>query len=179
MDTIDAIKSRRSIRKYKQLPVDRGLLKAVIWDASKAPPPFSGQRPWVFNVIEGPERISSYGRRAKQFAKEHRTEGPGWDWVDRADFEVFWNAPVLIIISGRVEDCCRAGQNLMLSAHARGLGTCWVGSPMLWLRDAETQKELRIPEGFEPVSAFCVGYPEQVPPPPKVEPPLIVWLDPN
>src|SRR5690348_13925908 len=114
MDTLDAIQSRRSIRNYKQLPEGRGLLEAIVSDAAKAPPPFSGQRPWVFNVIEGPERISSYGRRGRQFAKEHRTEGPEWDWVDRADFEVFWNAPVLIIISGRVEDCCRAGQNLML-----------------------------------------------------------------
>ena len=176
MDAIEAIQSRRSIRQYKNSVPERSLIEAIILDAAKAPPPFSGQRPWVFNVIEGRDRISHYALRAKQFAKEHRPEGPGWEWVDRLDnFEVFWNAPVLIIISGRVEDCCRAGQNLMLSAHARGLGTCWVGAPMLWLRDTETQKELRIPSGFAPVSAFCLGYPDEAPAPPKVEPPHIIW----
>ena len=42
----------------------------------------------------------------------------------------------------------------MLSAHARGLGSCWVGAPMLWLRRAETRKELGIAEAFEPFAAF-------------------------
>ena len=67
---------------------------------------------------------------------------PVADWLDRPGFKIFWDAPVVIIISGPVGDCCRAGQNLMLSAHARGLGTCWVGSPMLWLSTPEVRAEL-------------------------------------
>ena len=63
----------------------------------------------------------------------------------------------------------------MLSAHARGLGTCWVGSPMLWLKNPATKAELQIPNGLEPVSALCLGYPKTVPEaPPRVRP-TIVW----
>ena len=43
MDVIDAIHSRRSIRSYQSNLVDRGLIDSVIWDASQAPPPFSGR----------------------------------------------------------------------------------------------------------------------------------------
>jgi nitroreductase len=62
MDVIDAIHSRRSIRSYQSNLVDRDLIDSVIWDAAQAPPPFSGQVPWTFNVIEGVERIAALGR---------------------------------------------------------------------------------------------------------------------
>ena len=69
----------------------------------------------------------------------------------------------------------RAGQNLMLSAHARGLGTCWVGSPMLWLTTSEVRAELAIPSGLTPVSVFCLGYPAEVPEATVRERPRIFW----
>ena len=51
MDVIDAIHSRRSIRSYQSNLVDRGLIDSVIWDASQAPPPFSGQVFFTFNFF--------------------------------------------------------------------------------------------------------------------------------
>jgi nitroreductase len=175
MDTIEAIRTRRSIRSYKITPVGRDLVESIVQDAAYAPPPFSGQMPWTFNVVEGVDRIATYGERAKRYTQEHRADEPGWDWLDRTDFKIFWDAPVLVVISGRAEDCCRAGQNLMLSAHARGLGTCWVGSPMLWLRTAEAKAELGIPESLTPVSALCLGYAETVPVAPVRAQPTIIW----
>jgi nitroreductase len=64
----------------------------------------------------------------------------------------------------------------MLSAHARGLGSCWVGAPMLWLRSPETRKELGIAEAFEPFAAFALGYAVSVPPLRPRERPEIVWV---
>src|SRR5579864_3551846 len=119
MDAIEAIRTRRSIRDYQQRRVERELVEEIILDAAHAPPPFSGQVPWTFTAIEGSDRIAALGARAKAYAEDHHPAEPGWDWAHRPDFNVFWNAPVVVIISGRVEDCCRAGQNLMLSAHAR------------------------------------------------------------
>jgi nitroreductase len=155
--------------------VGRELVESIILDAACAPPPFSGQVPWTFNVIEGVERIATYGERARRYAQERRSKEAGWSWLDRADFKIFWDAPVLIVISGPIEDCCRAGQNLMLAAHARGLGTCWVGSPMLWLSTAEAKVELGIPENSTPVSALCLGYAETVPATPAPARPTIIW----
>lgn len=175
MDVIEAIHTRRSVRAYSSRPVERELIEHVIWDAAQAPPPLSGQVPWTFNVILGTERISAYGDRALRYARDNHPDEPGWDWTERPEFKVFWGAPAVIIISGRVEDCCRAGQNLMLSAHARGLGTCWVGSPLLWLRTAHVRTELEIPPDRTPASVLCLGYPEIIPAAAPRERPTIIW----
>jgi hypothetical protein len=155
----------------------RELIEQVIWDAAQAPPPFSGQLPWTFNVVQGVERISAYGDEALQYARDNRPDETGWEWTDRPEFEVFWAAPAIVIISGQPEDCCRAGQNLMLSAHARGLGTCWVGSPLLWLRTEPAKAKLKIPPGLIPVSALCLGYPAAIPEAPPRNRPRIIWLE--
>jgi nitroreductase len=173
MDVIAAIHGRRSVRSYDRRPVPRDLIESVIWDAAQTPPPFRGQVPWAFNVIEGVARIATYGARAMDYAREHRPEGPGWNWIERPGFKIFWDAPVVIIISGPVGDCSRAGQTLMLSAHARGLGTCWVGSPMLWITTSEVRAELDI--SLAPVAVICVGYPAAVPEAVPRERPRIIW----
>jgi nitroreductase len=173
MDVIAAIHGRRSVRSYEPKPVPRDLIEDVIWDAAQSPPPFRGQLPWAFNVIEGVERIAALGARAMDYAKKHRPDEPGWDWVDRPGFKIFWDAPAVIIISGPAGDCCRAGQTLMLSAYARGLGTCWVGSPMLWLNTSEVRAELNIP--LTPVAVFCVGYVAAAPEAVTHEKPRIIW----
>jgi nitroreductase len=176
MDVIDAIHSRRSIRSYQSNPVDRDLIESVIWDAAQAPPPFSGQVPWTFNVIEGVERIAALGARAMDHARATRPNSASRLWLDRPGFQIFWNAPVLILISGELEDCCRAAQNLMLSAHARGLGTCWVGSPLLWLRTEEVKAELQVPAVLTPNVAMCLGYANAVPPTSERERPQVIWV---
>jgi nitroreductase len=175
MDVIAAIYGRRSVRSYEPRPVARNLIESVILDAAQAPPPFRGQNPLAFTVVQGVERIAAYGKRAMDYARDHRPDGPGWDWLDRPHFKIFWDAPVVIIISGPVGDCNRAGQNLMLSAYARGLGTCWVGSPMLWLNTPEARAELRIPADLTPVAVLCLGYPAAVPDPIVRERPRIAW----
>jgi nitroreductase len=175
MDVIEAIHGRRSVRSYAPKPVERDLIENLILDAAQAPPPFRGQISWAFNVVQGVQRIAAYGERAMDYARNHHPGGSGWDWLERSDFKIFWDAPVLIIISGPVGDCCRAGQNLMLSAHARGLGTCWVGSPMLWLNTSEIKAELAIPAALAPNAVLCLGYPTEAPEAVFRERPTIIW----
>lgn len=177
MDVIEAIHGRRSVRSYGPKPVERSLIESVILDAAQAPPPVRGQKPLAFNVVQGVERIAAYGARAMEYARNHRPAGPGWDWIERPGFKIFWDAPVLIVISGPVGECNRAGQNLMLSAHARGLGTCWVGSPMLWLSTPEVRAELRMPVDLTPVAVLCLGYPAALPESVVRERPIIAWGD--
>lgn len=168
---IEAIHGRRSIRAYLPRVIERALLEDVLWAAAQAPtPPVSGENPWAFCVIEGVDRLASYGARAKQYAREHQPDGgPRSSWPDQPDFKVFWDAPALVLICGRsgnVEmafDCCRAGQNLMLAAHALGLGSCWVGAPIPWLSSSGVAEELGIPAGFAPVAALVLGYPAETP----------------
>jgi nitroreductase len=170
MNTIEAIHGRRSIRNYLPDPVDRAVIEDILWDAAQAPsPPVSGATPWIFCVIEGVERLAGYGRRARRHAQQHPPAGEPWTWPDRPEFEVFWNAPVLVLICASAHhvetsfDCCRAGQNLMLSAHARGLGTCWIGAPIPWLTSPGVADALRVPAGFTPLVAMLLGHPAEVP----------------
>ncbi len=184
MDVINAIHTRRSVRAYRPDPVDRELIRDLLWAAVQAPsPPVSGDTPWSIAVVEGVERIADYGVRAMEFAREHQPPGRPWTWTEKPGFKVFWDAPVLALISaksGNSEtpyDCCRAGQNLMLAVHARGLGSCWVGAPMPWLKSPGVGAELGLPSGFDPVVAIVLGYPAETPvgnPRPR---PAIIWCN--
>lgn len=182
MDTIEAIHGRRSIRDYLPTAVDQSLIDAIINDAAQAPwTPISAPEPWVFSVVRGRQRIADYGVRALQYARDNRPS-EGYGWTENPHFSVFYNAPVVIIISGKVgnplalEECTRAGQILSISAVARGLGTCWVGSPMLWLGDPDVQAELCIPQGIAPHAVFTLGYPAVVPDRPAMIAPRTNWL---
>jgi nitroreductase len=175
MDVIAAIHGRRSVRSYQPTPVPRELIEVIISDAAQAPPPFRGTVPWAFNVIEGVERIAGYGARAMDYARAHRPDKSGSNWLDRPGFKIFWDAPAVIVISGPADDCARAGQNLMLSAHARGLATCWVGSPMLWIGTPEVRAELKIAANLTPVAVFCVGYAAAAPETVVHETPAVIW----
>lgn len=186
MDVFEVIHSRRSIRSYRPDAVDRDLIEALLYAAVQAPtPPVSGATPWALCVIEGRERLASYGARAKQYAHDHQPEGNPWTWAERPDFKVFWDAPVLVVFCARTGnpetpfDCCRAAQNLMLAAHARSLGSCWVGAPLPWLNSPGVALELGLPSGFEPVVAMVLGHPAEQPlgnPRPR---PTITWCEPK
>jgi nitroreductase len=127
------------------------------------------------------EKVASCGAQAKAYALLHRPAEAGYTWVDRPDFLAFHNAPVVVIVSGAKgnsqahAECCRAGQNLMISAQARGLGTCWVGAPMLWLGSAEVQAELGVSDAYEPHAVFTLGWPATIPPGNPRERPPITW----
>jgi len=182
MNVIEAIHGRRSVRAYRVEPLARTLIDDLIWAAAQAPtPPISGDHAWAFCVIEGRDRVAAYGLRAKQYAREHQPADRPWTWTERPGFEVFWGAPAVVVICaarGNPEapfDCCRAGQNLVLAAHARGLGSCWVGAPMPWLNSAGVAEELGLPSGFEPSVAVILGHPGEQPVGEPRARPTVTW----
>jgi len=183
MDPIECMHGRRSIRAYSPEPVPRELLEDILWAAVQAPtPPVSGNEAWALCLIEGRERLQGYGERARLYAFEHQPPEKPWEWTVRPGFQVFWGAPALALLCARIGnaeapfDCCRAGQNLLLAAHAKGLGACWVGAPMPWLSDPQTQQELGIPAGFAPAVAIILGHPAERPAGSPRPRPAVRWL---
>ena len=184
MDVFEAIHSRRSIRRYRPDALPRALIEELLFAAVQAPtPPVSGDAPWALCVVEGVERLAAFGERAKTWAREHQPAPHAWGWTERPDFKVFWDAPALVLFCARRGnpetplDCCRAAQNLMLAAHARGVGSCWVGAPMPWLASTGVAAELGLPAGFDASVAIVLGVPDEAPtgsPRPK---PVIRWCD--
>ena len=117
MDVFEAIKGRRSIRRYTKDPVSLDLVEKIL-DAGRWAPSASDRQPWSFIIIKDKE--------VKRKVAEASTYG-----------KFLADAPLGIVVvidpqlsprSGGVEDGVIATQNMLLAAHALGLGTCWIGS---------------------------------------------------
>ncbi len=183
MDAIDAIRTRRSIRHFDARSIDREHIELLLADASHAPwTPISAPRPWAFTVIEGREQVADFGARALAYARAHRPRREGYNWLDDPDFSVFHGAPAVVLISGKqanptaLEECTRAGMLLLVAAHARGLGGCWVGSPNIWLAEPAHWRELQTPVGYAPMATIALGYAASIPPAPRPFALSINWL---
>ena len=85
------------------------------------------------------------------------------------------DAPLAIVVCGDerlerykgfwVQDCSAATQNLLLAAHAVGLGAVWLGVYPVQQRVAKTQDLLGLPEGVIPLAIIAVGHPAERKPP--------------
>jgi nitroreductase len=96
--------------------------------------------------------------------------------------DIFYNAPVIIIIFGNknipstVIDCSMAAQNMMLAAHSKGIGSCYIGNVIPALMDEKILKELGAPAGYKAVAPMIFGYPKgRTIMPERIEP-EIKWL---
>lgn len=156
MDVFQAIKGRRSIRSYRSDPVPDDILDKVL-DAARWAPSAGNCQPWEFIVITDHE-----------IKRNLRDAALGQSFVEEA--------PVVIVAcanemrSARVYgdrgrrfyclvDAAAAVQNMLLAAHALGLGTCWVGA----FDDAMVVKILGLPSGVRPVAIVPLGYPDEAP----------------
>jgi len=90
-----------------------------------------------------------------------------------------WKLGIVIALGAglwAVADCSLAAENLMLAAHAAGLGTCWIGFAQGWLGTPEGKSALKLPETDIPIAPIIVGHPKSVPPAVSRKPPRIDWI---
>ena len=155
METLEAISTRRSIRQYQDKPVPEELVEKLLAAAMSAPSARNAQ-PWQFVVIT--ERgilrqvpaIMPYAPMAA-------------------------HAPLAVLVCGDlglelsagywVVDCAAAVQNLLLAAHALGLGAVWTGVYPRQERMAGLHRLLRLPDQVLAHSLIVLGYPAEQPPP--------------
>lgn len=187
MELLHAIYHRRAIRQYTDVPVHPAMIHDLLKAAVQAPSAVN-QQPWAFAVIRGRERLDRYSERAKahllailpQLLVLHQRA----DALASKEYNIFHHADTLIAICAGpaphhpAEDCLLAAENLMLAAHAMGLGTCPIGFARPWFNLPEVKAELGIPDEFAIVMPLVVGWPAVVPPPPpRHEPNIICWID--
>ena len=83
----------------------------------------------------------------------------------KPEFNIFYNAPALVIIYGdtsshwRDYDCTMVAYNLMLLAEEDGLGSCWIGFAHRIFDMEEIKRELKVPEEYSLVAPIIVGHP--------------------
>jgi len=184
MNVFAAIYGRRAIRDFEGRTPGRGLLTDVVTDAVQAPSSVNRQA-WAFTILTDRARLEEAAREAKAHALANmpaQTPDELRRFLADPDFHIFYNAPALIVISATLpdpmvaEDCCLAAQTLMLSAYARGLGTCWIGFAEGWIRSEEGKRRLGIPAGHIPVAPLIVGHPRERPAPTGRKAPVIDWI---
>jgi nitroreductase len=182
--------SRRSVRKFSGRAVEREQLLRVL-EAARWAPSNHNRQPWKFIVWEDRNQISRLAEAlgsdlsAKLKTLPEVASGYTAEFARYATF--FAGAPVLItvlhkrpisisaallqgsshpdLVSGEPLSAAMAAQNLVLAAHAMGLGTCVMTAPLI-AHDLLI-RELRPPPGHELTCLIALGYPEEAPAPPR------------
>ncbi len=153
MDVLEAIHTRRSIRKFQEQPVAGQQIEKLLRAAAMAPSARNAQ-PWHFVVFTERhllDRVPEVNPNA---------------WMAR-------DAPAAILVCGDLSlelspgywpvDCAAAVQNILLAAHGLGLGAVWTGIYPRQERIDGFRRLLNLPEPVIPHSLVVLGYPAETP----------------
>ena len=143
--------TRKSVRKYKEDPIDREMIGSIL-EAARWAPSARNRQPWEFIIIDDPE------------LKGKAVKATGIN----SNIGFLKSAPVLIVgladkkknlrfngIDYYLVDFAIAMEHLILAAWEYGLGTCWVA----WFSSKKLRSLLSIPKRFEIVAISPLGYP--------------------
>ena len=167
---VENMLTRRAIRKYTDQQVSKEKLDTILKCAIYAPSALNRQ-PWQVRVIQNKELLDEINQRFLNFADGKEFQGSASRYKEDG-FSIFHNSPSLIVIARDVNigtstlDCGIILQNILLSAHGIGLGTCPIGSlvPVLNLpENKDILEQLDIPEGYEVAINVSLGYADEKP----------------
>jgi nitroreductase len=155
MDAMDALFSRRSIRKYTGETITEEVLREIL-EAAMSAPSAGNQQSWHFIIIDDRKILN---------------EVPAFHPYSL----MLREAPVAILVCGDlqlekhtgywVQDCAAATENLLLAVHAKGLGAVWLGIYPREERVAGLRKLLAIPDHVIPFALIPIGHPAESKPP--------------
>ena len=180
MTVVDAIRSRRSIRRYTDQPVPGEVIERVLAAAVWAPSAHNRQ-PWRFAILNAPEAQARLARAMGDRLRADRlADGDDSEAVVRdaqRSYTRLTGAPVVIVVcltmadmdsypdtrrkkaeyTMAVQSVAMAVQNLLLAAHVEGLGACWMCAP-LFCPEA-VREALNLPHDWEAQAVITLGSP--------------------
>jgi 5,6-dimethylbenzimidazole synthase len=190
MDLFSAIETRTSCRAFLGDPIDKPTILRILAAGARAPSPLNTQ-PWQFIVITGKAQKQAIFEEAER-CRAWAMEQSGWKWLGSYKTDFLLQAPLLVAVVGDPkksgmdmfqEDgpvgyllaCSAAIQNMMLAAHALGLGSLF----FTLFDKANLRRILDIPGQQTPVALVCIGKPAAPlkPVPRKAIEETVVFLD--
>jgi len=185
------LRARRSVRALKPDPVPRELIVEVL-DAARWAPSAHNAQPWRFVVITSDAVKQELATKmAEAWRQDLASDGVPEQQIKElteASVRRFTSAPVLVLacltMEGMhsypderrreaehimaVQSVAAAIQNMLLAAHALGLGACWFCAP-LFCPDV-VRSVLKLPGDLEPQALIALGFPAEEPRPPPRKP---------
>ena len=182
-DFFDVVLTQRATRRFTDDPVDDELVERCLQAATHAPSAENLQ-PWEFVVVRDPEVRRAIGeltrdawRAGGRAHSEGRLPTKLLDEVDEGAEGGIAAAPVLVVVCGSTERALPqtlpssvypAVQNLLLAAHALGLGSAM--TTLALLKGDELRDLLHLPPHLQPMAITPLGWPAKPPGPPRREP---------
>ena len=156
--------SRRSIRAYKDSVISRETLNDILKCGINAPNGKNLQS-YEIRVIDSPALIDSMTQAVVKDKPEI---------AQREGFKnIFVNAPCVVCIAYDTQydmaqiDCGLLGENIILAAWEKGIGSCCLGSSARWLLDSPSAKpyldRLAFSKGYQLLYCIALGYPDETP----------------
>lgn len=163
--TIESIKSRRSIRNFKEVQIPEEDLQAIL-EAGLFAPSANNHQFWHFTVLQSKKMMRELNTETKAVLAE--SDNPFLQRIgNNEDLDIFNGAPTAIVVSGKqadpntVTECAMASQNIMLAAESLGIASCYIIS-LSYLFDSEDgayfAEKLGTPEGYKVYNAILLGY---------------------
>ena len=171
MDTLECIRTRRSIRKYADTPVEFEKLGSVL-EAGRCAPSAGNLQDWKFILVT---ELSTRKQIAEACLQQY--------WME--------SAPIHIVICSQpekserfygergrklysIQNAAAAAQNMLLAAQDQGLGSCWVSA----FADDMLRRALNIPGTVTPYVVITIGYADETPAtPPKFPIENVVFIE--
>lgn len=160
-EVLKVIESRRSVRAYSPEGLTDGEVEAVV-RAGLYAPSAANQQSWHLTVIRTKEIIDRLSDDIKQTLR-NSPEKHNQTYGNTPDFHVFYNAPVVILVSGQegnmlpMADCSAAIQNMLLAAESLGIGSCWTAFTLMHFADTTKNAAFGIPHTHKPMFAVAFG----------------------
>jgi len=192
VETLQAIRTRRSIRRFKNEPLDQNTIEKILEAAILAPSAKNSQ-PWRFTVVRGAQRDEMLHR--VQRAIEQRVADGEDVGSSRSTLRVMQQAPVTILIHNTqgihpwkarkeheswwdvatVQSIGAAIENMLLAATQMGIGSLWIAD--IWEAYVELNEWLQTDDQL--VAAVSLGLPDQEPRDPTRKPmdKVVRWME--
>ena len=148
---IDAILKRRSIRRYSGKPVDKSEIRLLL-KAGMYAPSARNEQPWHFIVIDQRDLLIRI-----------RDVHPYASMLPGAELAILVCGDEKLELSKGYwpVDCAAATQNILLAAHALGLGAVWLGVYPRPARQSDLRKIFELPSHVHPFALISIGYPAE------------------